>query len=509
MAEQAQAPAAQAAEAPPYPRRWIALAVLLLASFMNLMDVTIVNVALPSMQANLGATSSQIEWVVAAYVLAFALGLLPFGRLGDVVGRRGMFIIGVSLFTLASAICGLAPSIEWLIAARVLQGLAGAAMTPQVLSIAQVIFPLRERGLAFSFFGLASGLAAVAGPIIGGSLIAGDFYGLDWRPIFLVNVPFGIFAAVAAWLLIARIPAHSQLRNDFVGILLFGLAILAIVFPLVEGRSYGWPAWAFGLLVVGLLGLVVFYLWERRRERRGEAALLPVKLLANRNFAIGIVMATIFFSGVPGFFMIIAIFLQVGFGLTPLESGLTVTPFSVGVLVASFISGRLGGRYLSWRVAIGSLLLAAGMLYTRYIIGTVGTVVDHWALLPPLLISGIGLGIGISGLFQTVLLGVPHRDAGSASGSIQAFQQVGGALGVALVGEIFFTWLEHARDWGATSKSDAFVHAAQAATVYEIFAFLSVAVLVLFLKKVPQPQPARGAGAPAAGAPPARPVMLD
>jgi EmrB/QacA subfamily drug resistance transporter len=475
-----------AAEPAPDPRRWIALAVLLLATFMNLMDMTIVNVALPSLQQNLGASSNQIEWVVAAFQLAFALGLLPFGRLGDIVGRRGMFIVGVLGFTAASAFCGLAPNIETLIFARALQGLAGAAMTPQVLAIAQVIFPMSERGFAFSFFGLASGLAAVSGPIIGGTLIAGDFYGLDWRPIFLVNVPIGIFAAVAAWLLISRIPAHRQLSNDFVGIGLFGLAILGLVFPLIEGRSYGWPLWTWGLIAGALALLAVFYLWERGRERSGRAELLPVKLLANRNFALGVAMSLVFFSGVPGFFLVIAIFLQVGFGLTPLESGLTTVPFSIGVLIASYISGRLKSRFLSQRVATGSLMLAIGMAYVRYVIGTVGTEVDHWAFLPPLLLSGVGLGVAISGLFQTILMGVPPRDAGSASGSLQAFQQVGGSLGVAIAGEIFFTWLDHAQLWGATSKPEAFIRAAQASTIYEICAFLAVAVMVLFLKPVPK-----------------------
>jgi EmrB/QacA subfamily drug resistance transporter len=492
---------------PPDPRRWIALAVLLLASFMNLMDVTIVNVALPSMQQNLGASPSQIEWVVAAYILAFALGLLPFGRLGDIVGRRGMFVVGVGLFTLASALCGLAPSIEVLIGARVLQGLAGAIMTPQVLAIATVIFPPSERGFAFSFFGLASSLAAVTGPIIGGALISANIQGLDWRPIFLVNVPFGILATIAGLLLIAPIPAHRQLRNDYVGIVLFGLSILAVVFPLVEGRTYGWPAWAFGMIAAGLVGLLAFYLWERRREARNEPELLPVKLLANRNFAVGSLMSLVFFSGIPGFFMMLAIFYQAGFGLTPLESGLTTVPFPLGVFLASFISGRLGSRFLAQRVAVGALLLAAGMIYVRFTFGTVGTHIDHWAFVPPLAIGGLGLGIGISAIFQTVLMGVPHRDAGSASGSLQAFQQVGGALGVALVGEVFFTWLENAQAWGATSKADAFVHAAQAGTWYEIGAFLVVATLVLLLRPLPRQQAGwQGAGQGGAPAQPPHPI---
>lgn len=470
------------------PRRWVALFLLLLASFMNLIDVTIVNVALPSMQENLGANSSQIEWVVAAYVLTFALALLPFGRLGDIVGRRRMFLIGVTGFTLASALCGLAPSIETLIGARVLQGFAGAMMTPQVISIVQVIFPPRERGLAFSFFGLTAGLASVAGPIVGGLLISANLYGLDWRPIFLVNVPIGIITVIAGARLITKVPPHPGLQNDYVGIGLFAALILLLVFPLVEGRSYGWPAWAFVMMGGSVLGMVLFYFWERRRDRLGRTELLPVALLHNRNFVVGAVMTMIFFSGVPGLFMILAIFFQSGFGLTPLESGFTTIPFPIGVLIASLINSRLGNRYLPARVAVGSLLLAAGMAYLRVTIAGVTESIDHWVFVPPLLIAGIGLGTGISALFQTILTGVPGRDAGSASGALQAFQQVGGALGVALVGEIFFTWLEHARQWGATSKASAFVNAGTNAATYEIAVFVVVALMVLLLKPLPQSQ---------------------
>jgi|GEM_PF-101794 len=220
------------AAAPADPRRWLALGILLIANFMNLIDVTIVNVALPSMRDNLGASDAQIEWVVAAYVLAFALGLLPFGRLGDIVGRSRMFLIGVAAFTLASALCGMAPSIEMLIGARVLQGLGGAMMTPQVLAIATVTFPPHERGQAFSLFGLSAGLASVCGPVLGGLLIDAQLFGLDWQPIFLVNIPIGIAAIIAGWFLIPRLPGHAELRNDYAGIALFLFFVLA---PFIEG----------------------------------------------------------------------------------------------------------------------------------------------------------------------------------------------------------------------------------------------------------------------------------
>ena len=347
-----------------YPRRWSALATLLLAGFMNLIDVTIVNVALPRLQTSLGATSTEIEWVVAAYVLAFALGLLPFGRLGDIIGRKRVFLAGIGLFTLFSAFCGLAPSMETLIAGRVLQGLAGAMMMPQVLAIAQVIFPPRERGLAFSLFGLSAGLASVAGPLAGGLLIGADLFGLDWRPIFLVNIPVGIFAILAGRALIPALPPHPNLTVDFGGVAIAGLSILLLVFPLIEGHGFGWPAWTFVMIAAALVGAVVFYLHEKRRDAAGKSELLPVSLMTNGNFVLGVAMTMTFFSGVAGFFLVLAVFLQTGFGLSPLQSGLTTVPFPLGVLIASIVAGRLGGRWPRERIAAGALL--AGRRHGRY-----------------------------------------------------------------------------------------------------------------------------------------------
>ncbi|MEO6395303.1 MAG: MFS transporter [Devosia sp.] len=463
------------------PRRWVALVVLLLASFMNLMDVTIVNVALPSLQSRLGAEDSHIQWVIVAYVLAFALGLLPFGRLGDIVGRTQMFLVGVAAFSVASAACGLAPNIEWLIAARALQGLAAAAMTPQVLAITQVTFPPEEKGQAFSLFGLSASLAAVAGPLLGGLLIGANFWGLDWRPIFLVNVPVGILAVVAGWFLIPRPPGHPDLRNDFVGIGLFGLASVALVYPLIEGRAFGWPFWAFALMAAAAVVAGLFVLWERRMAASGQPQLLNFSLIANPNFLLGILITTIFASGIPAMFMVISLLLQTGFGFTPLESGLTNTPFAVGVVVVSMISGRFGQHYLRARLALGAILLAGGIAWLDFVIRGLGDTLDHWSFLPPLFIAGMGLGFGFSALFQSILAGVPPRDAGAGSGALQAFQQIGGAIGVALVGEIFFTSLAAGLGSGANPHA-VFASSASLSILYVIISFGSVAALVWLLK---------------------------
>lgn len=483
---------------PPDPRRWLSLAILLIANFMNLIDVTIVNVALPSMRDNLGASDSQIEWVVAAYVLAFALGLLPFGRLGDIVGRTRMFLWGVGAFTIASALCGLAGNIEMLIAARVLQGLGGAMMTPQVLAIATVTFPPHERGQAFSLFGLSAGLASVCGPILGGVLIDAQLFGLDWQPIFLVNVPIGIAAILAGWFLIPRLPGHADLKNDYVGIGLFGIGIVALVFPIVEGRAYGWPLWAFAMIGFGLVMLVLFFFWQGRRAAAGEPQLLNHDLLRSKDFMFGAFVVTVFASGIPGMFLVISLLLQSGFGFSPLESGLTNTPFSVGVLIASAIAGRFGAHYLRSRLAAAGALLTLGIGWLHFIIASLGDTIDHWWFLPPLLIAGIGLGLGFSALFQLVLRSVPPRDAGAGSGALQAFQQVGGALGIALVGQIFFAHLADSFAQGVGPQA-AFAEAAALALWYQVASF-GLVMLLAFLFK--------GPGSQAQGRP-VTPIMVE
>ncbi|AGT10970.1 MFS transporter [Paracoccus aminophilus] len=479
----------------PDPRRWLSLAILLLALFMNLIDVTIVNVALPSMRDNLGASDTQIEWVVAAYVLAFALGLLPFGRLGDIVGRTRMFLLGVTGFTLASALCGLSGSIEMLIFARVLQGIGGAMMTPQVLAIATVTFPPHERGKAFSLFGLASGLAAVCGPILGGLLIDAHLFGLDWQPIFLVNIPVGLVALIAGWKLIPSLPGHPGLRNDYVGILLFGAGIVSIVFAIVEGQPLGWPLWIFALMAAGAILLAAFVWWQRRRAEAGLSQLLNYDLMRNRDYVFGAFVMTVYASGIPGMFMVISLLLQAGFDFTPLQSGLTNTPFSIGVLVASLIAGRFAHNFLRSRLAAAGGMLAVGILWLHFVIASSTETIIPSSFLVPLLIAGIGLGTGFSALFQLVLRNVPPRDAGAGSGALQAFQQIGGALGVALVGQIFFAQLGTNMAAGA-ERHIAFAGAAALALWYQVAAFALVMGLAFFFR-APNPSSETRATAPA------------
>jgi EmrB/QacA subfamily drug resistance transporter len=485
----------QAGESELLPGRWIAMVVMLMAGFMNLIDVTIVNVAIPSLQTSLGASDAGIEWVVAAYIMAFALGLLPFGRLGDTMGRKRVFLTGVAGFTLASALCGLAPSIETLIAARVLQGIAGAMMTPQTLAIAQVIFPPRERGTAFALFGLTAGLAAVCGPIVGGLLIGADVFGLGWRPIFLVNIPVGIAAVVAGLRFIPDIAGERQLGIDFGGIALAGITIFLAVFPLIEGRGFGWPAWCFWMLAASIPSAWLFVRWQYRQARLQRPQLLPVTLLGNGAFMAGTAVSSVFFSAVPGFFFLFAIFLQVGFGFTPIQSGLTTVPFSLGVLLASILSGRLGIRWTRQRMAIGSVMLVASVVWLRLIAENIGSSIEGMPFLGALALGGIGLGTTVSPLFQSVLGTVSGRDAGSASGGVQAFQQVGGALGVTIMGQLFFGTLAAGTAAGL-DRHQAFSDALGTGLIYSILAY---SVVVIGAMSMPTPQ--GGGGHRAAPAP--------
>ena len=461
------------------PGRWIAFGVLLGAGFMNLLDLTIVNVALPSLQTAFSATTSQIEWVVAAYILVFALGLLPAGRLGDIYGRRALFISGVTVFTIGSALCGFATSIETLVAARVVQAVGSAMMTPQTLAFVPALFAPREQGVAFALGGLSAGLASVVGPLLGGLLIGADIWGSGWRPIFLVNLPFGVLAIVMALKYVPKLKPQRNMGNDFVGIVLAGIALLMVVFPLIEGRQLGWPTWCFVMMLAALPMAWLFIGWQHRQAAKGAAQLLPVALLANRQFLIGTGLAALLFSGIPSFFLVLAIYLQSGFGLVPLQSGLTTIPFSIGVLVASVIASKLGLRWQRERITAGALCLMAGMIIVRFVVaGTEDAVVWAW-FAPPLFLAGVGLGSTISPLFQMVLSSVAGRDAGSASGALQSFQQVGGALGVAIMGQIFFATLMK----GGAAPHALYSDALRLALIYNIAAFAVISVAVWLLPK--------------------------
>ena len=414
-------------------RRWAALPVLLAGTFMIVLDFFIVNVALPAMQTDLGASSGALEWVVAGYGLTFATLLIAAGRLGDRYGRRRMFGAGLALFTVTSAACGLAWSPGALVAARFAQGAAAALMSPQVLSIMGVVYQGEDRVRAMSVYGLSMGLAAAGGQLIGGVLIGS---GLGWRACFLINVPVGIAALAALRRSVPESRAQGDARIDVLGVVLVTLGLTDIVLPLVEGRAHGWPAWSWLLLACAPVTLTLYAL----HQRRSDHPLTPPALLRIAHVRAALITQLCFWSQQAAFFLVLAIYLQPGRGLSALQAGLVFTITAAAYLVASAKAPALTERHGLRLVVAGGLSLAAGHL-------ALAAGADHAlaALVPGLLLAGVGMGLCITPLTATAMKVGPEL-AGSAAGVLSTVQQVGNALGVAVTGVIFFgiTSITHA-----------------------------------------------------------------
>ncbi len=420
------------------PRRWLTLVILLLAAFMNLLDVSIVNIAIPSIQRDLHASYADVQWALAGYTLANALVLITGGRLGDTFGRKRLFLIGVTGFTIMSALCGAAQSPGMLIASRVVQGAMGAIMVPQVLAVIQVIFPPRERIRALAGFGVTAGLGTVSGPLLGGLLIQHDLLGLGWRPIFLINVPVGILAVAASAVLVRESRAPRPPKLDPAGVGLISAALLLLLYPLVEGRQLGWPAWTFVSMAAAVPALAAFVFYERAKARRDGSPLVPLSLFRERGFSAGMAIAIAFFLGIASFGLVLTLFLQLGLGFTPLHAGLTFLPFSLGVLVSSGAAARLAPRFGRGVTMAGALIIAAGMVSLIAIVNHYGAAVTTWELTPGLAAAGAGLGAVIAPLADIVLDRVPRQHAGSASGVFNTGLQLGNSIGIAVIGVIFF-----------------------------------------------------------------------
>jgi EmrB/QacA subfamily drug resistance transporter len=422
--------------------RWRAFGVCLVAGFMTLLDVSIVNVALPSLRTGLSASSSELQWVSSGYALTFGLVLVAAGRIGDIRSRRTVFVIGLALFTAASALCGLAPTALVLVGARLLQGVAGGMLQPQVSGFIQELFQGAERARAFGLFGATVGLSTAVGPLIGGALIA--LFGVDhgWRAVFFVNVPVGLIAVpLALRLLPAGSSRGQRLKGlDPVGIVLLGLGIVLLLLPLVESRSGPGPRlWL--LLIPGAGFLAGFVGWERAYGRRGGDPMVDLGLLRIRSYALGSSLGMLYFSGFTAIFFVLALFLQEGHGYSALESGLAATPFALGSAVSAYVSGRLINRLGRSLVIGGLVLVIAGLIITRFVVSSVTGDGIGWATALPLLLTGIGGGAVISPNLTLSLAEIPVQQAGTAGGILQTGQRIGAAAGIAAVGSLFFSRL--------------------------------------------------------------------
>ncbi|MFJ9821134.1 MFS transporter [Streptomyces sp. NPDC101151] len=421
----------------PYRWRWAALFVILAAEVMDLLDAVVTNIAGPSMRADLGGGASTLQWLAAAYTLSMAVGLVTGGRLGDIYGRRRMFLVGAAGFTLGSLLCAISMSPEILIAARVVQGLFGAVMLPQGLGMIKEMFPPKESQKAFGLFGPVMGLSAVCGPILAGWLVDADYFGTGWRMIFLINLPLGAAALLGALRYLPKGMSGSKPRLDIPGMLLVSLAALLIIFPLVQGREYDWPLWTFLMMAASVAVFVAFATYESRRSKAGRDPLVVPSLFRKRGFSGGMTLGLVFFSTMQGFMLVFNLYTQIGLGYSPLKAGLVMVPWSGGMIVGFGIAQgvvRFGRAVLQ----AGALIMALGVFGVWLTLDLVGGGVGPWQLLPSLLVTGIGMGLLMAPFFDIVLASVEQHETGSASGTMTAVQQLGGAFGVAILGTVFF-----------------------------------------------------------------------
>jgi EmrB/QacA subfamily drug resistance transporter len=422
------------------PGRWLGYTAVLAAAVMDLLDSTIANVAAPSIRTSLGGSYADLQWIAASYTLAMAVALLVGGRLGDMFGRKRVLLTGMAGFVAGSMVCAAAQNPSMLITARLVQGAFGAVMIPQCFGIPREIFSPQEAKKAWGIFGPLMGLAAVLGPVVAGVLIHADVFGSGWRMIFGINLPIGLAALVVGAKFLPDVtPAARGVRFDAAGVLLAGAGAFLLIFPLVQGRELGWPGWTFAMMAAAVPVLGVFAWHQVRRARAGRSPLVEPALFASRAFSGGMLVGLVFFGGMAGLFLVLGLHLQLGLGFSPLRAGLTLAPWALGVAVGATLSGAwLGRRYGRPVLQAGAVVMAlgiAGIVLTSHVAPrTAG-----WELAPALLVSGVGMGLFIAPFFDIVLAGVTLPMVGSASGVLNADQQLGSAIGVAVLGTVFFS----------------------------------------------------------------------
>ncbi|GAB2559681.1 MFS transporter [Gracilibacillus alcaliphilus] len=462
------------------PATLLGLFILLLAGFITIFDLFVVNVAIPSIQGDLGATFSQVAFIVAGYELGFAVLLIMGGRLGDRFGRRRLFIVGMLGFTITSALCGLAVNPDMLIISRVLQGLTAAMMQPQIYSSIRVNFTGRERGIAFSLLGMVLGLAAIAGQVLGGFIVEADFGGLGWRMIFLINIPIGIFSIILARF-IPESHAPERPLLDWSGVIIVSLGLVLFLFPLIESQNHGWTIWSF--LSLAASTLILFGFWKHQEKRRiaNQQPLIDTILLRQSRFNMGGSLVLLIYSTSSVFFLSYALLVQTGLGLSPLSSGLLFVPCSIGFTAASMAAPRLvecfgtktifGGAVFytfSFAVLIGQVWMAGGDLVATH-------------LITALIFVGVGQGLVMTPLLNLVLGFVEENKAGMASGIISTLQQVGAAIGLAAVSILFGGVIANAT--GGETQSGLYASAFASSMFYNLIASLISAILLWKMAK--------------------------
>jgi EmrB/QacA subfamily drug resistance transporter len=425
----------------PYPQRWKMLPVLLSAMGMAMFDFFVVNVAGPSIESSLHASSAGLELVISGYTFTYAAAMVLGGRLGDLVGRRPMFLWGMTAFTAASALCGVAPTSGTLITARLLQGLTAAAMVPQVLAMITAVFPPHERARALGYFGLTIGLGSVAGQVLGGVLLNVDLFGWGWRTIFLVNVPVGVAMVVLGMRLLPSTVKAARPKFDIPGTIGIASGIGLLLVPLVLGRDEHWPAWTLVSFAASVPVLAATLWWERRLTVRGGAPMVTMDLFKDRGYAAGFAIGSLYLGTFTGFLLALTFLLQGGLHLSPLAAGLTFGPLGLAFAASSILGKGVAGRHPGRTATAGVLTSLTGMGSLTIVLSIVGSSLPSWAVIPSMMLVGAGNGLAIPTLIGASLHRVPAHHAGSGAGLLQTGQQFGNAAGVAVMGAVFFAIL--------------------------------------------------------------------
>ncbi|SIS12322.1 DHA2 family efflux MFS transporter permease subunit [Williamsia sterculiae] len=433
----------ESAATPPPVGAWAALVSCLLAVFMQMLDTTIVNIAIPDLTTGLGAASSQQLLILSVYTLAFACTLLTATTIGSRYGRRRVFVLALLGFAAASTLCGIAQSPWQLIAFRALQGVSAALVSAQTLALIADIFPRSRHGVVFGIYGAVAGVAAMLGPVLGGVLVSLDVFGWGWRTIFLVNIPVSVVAAVMALRYMPRQRGSRDLAVDGVGVVASTVGLFMLIYPLAVGREQDWPAHLWVMIAVAVVVLAAFVVHEHRLPRRGGAPLLRVDLFSSRQFAVGAVLSLLFFSMFAAFFFTMSVATQFGLGWSALRTGLITMPFAAGAIVGSLASAsavrHLGPRTLT----VGMVLLAVGLAWVAAELAPESARVDVPSLIAPLVLGGLGTGLFVAPLQATILSGSDEHTVGSASGLIPTVQQLGASLGLAVITIFFFSQVSH------------------------------------------------------------------
>ncbi|WP_206302866.1 MFS transporter [Streptomyces sp. WAC 01529] len=456
----------------------IILAVVLIAELMNALDGSIVHTALPSIQADTGASSAAVQWIPAAYTLTFALALITGGRLGDLFGRKRVFIAGTVLFTLASLLCGIATGPEFLVAARALQGAGAAAMVPQVMATIAVTFQGESQAKAFGMYGMIMSLGGVLGPVLGAVLTSADIAGLGWRAIFLINLPIGLATVLFALRFIPESRDRQARRLDPLGIVLSGTGLLLLAYPLTVGGEKHWPAWSFVLLGAGALTLVAFVVQQRAKTRKDGSALVALSLFRSKAFAGGLA-AQLVFGLVSGVFLLTwVLFMQSGLGLTPGQFAPASVAISLGGMAGAMLASKWAGTHMRRVPQAGAVLIAATLVGYQLLVSAQQTGTPFVAAVAPMILVGAGFGMVGAGLAGLTLSQVGHEDAGSAAGLFNTAMQLGTALGIAMASVVFF---DHAPAGShGTTVTEAF-----AGSVWYVVAALAVMWALMF--RLPKP----------------------